>query len=305
MPSRSWVFAIAIGLAITAGAITLIGVDIHSYQVEHAEQRKNAASYHAESKDQYAKLCVKEATGIVATFKCLVDSINSNKAAKRADYDLKAQQDMAEWAYILMWMSAGGLIVSMTGLMAIIYSLYQTKQAIIAAQDTVQVTREIGIAQTTAILDIVRIDVQGGYDENSSLISDLGILNIGNSGARRVAISVHLKIADKSGAALFSSELTRTEDRPINISAKGNSISRFVPVIPPSDGDISNIRDNAATAYLDVVICFVDVFENRVTAKAQFDARFELEEELKAFHFHMQGEPLIVVSREPARNKAA
>ena len=86
------------------------------------------------------------AEGIV----CLAEGIKSNRRAKRSEYDLKAQQDMAEWAYGMLLISAFGLIVITVGVLVVLQSLRLARQTVDRAGDANALSSEAMIADQRA-----------------------------------------------------------------------------------------------------------------------------------------------------------
>jgi hypothetical protein len=121
---------------------------ISDYQNQHAQQRQYASKYEAETSEHYADSCLKEPVSVTTIIKCVINSIDANREAQRSQYDLQAQQEMAEWAYSLFLLTGAGLVISLFGLTALFVSLYQTRTVI-------KDNREIGEAQTRAYLNVV------------------------------------------------------------------------------------------------------------------------------------------------------
>jgi hypothetical protein len=112
------------------------------YEREHAKQRENATEYSAEDAEQYLRLCVeREGTETFNILLCSVKSVESNRQAQTAYYDIEAQQDMARWAYGMFLASIFGLIVSACGLGTLFYTLRLNRTATKAAVDAVEINR--------------------------------------------------------------------------------------------------------------------------------------------------------------------
>lgn len=118
---------------------------LEKYRARHAEEHQKISQYKAETNEQYSDNCLKEPVSIVTAFKCLINSVDANREAQRSNYDLRAQQEMARWAYVIALLTIGSLVISSGGLIALLISLNQTRTAI-------GNTREIGEAQTRAYL---------------------------------------------------------------------------------------------------------------------------------------------------------
>jgi hypothetical protein len=155
MSRRFWVIG-----ALAVIAVLIFGwtglTNYWSYQAEHAYERARATNYPHGTAEDVVRKCLAEtepsfSKGII----CLAQAIESAREAQRAQYDLKAQQDMAEWAYGLLWVSIPGLLISAAGLWGLLWSLQQTRTAI-------KDNRKIGEAQTVAYPSIDSLSFELG-----------------------------------------------------------------------------------------------------------------------------------------------
>jgi hypothetical protein len=123
MLGRHWlryVVVVAIALAAFWGVLWG-GILLRSYQIEHANERVDAAHYKHDSANGVVVECLdkREPTfseGII----CLAEAIEANREAKRSQYDLKAQQEMAEWAFGMLLVSFGGLLLTGFGVIYVV-----------------------------------------------------------------------------------------------------------------------------------------------------------------------------------------
>jgi hypothetical protein len=145
---KSWRLGICLLFAMLLAGLILwcIWGEVQVYQLKHAHQRVEIAKYSSEDAEQYWQICSNKAgSTFFGIFQCTVSEVDSNRQAQRAKYDLKAQQDMAEWAFATMLLTGFGAVISIFGLAGLFISLSQTRTAI-------RDTREIGEKQTVAYL---------------------------------------------------------------------------------------------------------------------------------------------------------
>lgn len=141
MSKRYWFTATALGLVVIIG-LTLWGwEEFRLYQSEHTDQRQDAAQYETKASTENIHRCIEIGSFAI----CYGKTVQPETGEKYTKYDLRAQQDMAEWTYALLLFTVAGTIVGITGLAALFWSLWQTRTVI-------NDTREIGEKQVRAYL---------------------------------------------------------------------------------------------------------------------------------------------------------
>lgn len=205
MSFRAWVFAVAIGLA--AIFFVVFGAkfswdSFSRYQQDHARQRAEAAAYEANAASQSPEACraIMSDDGFVGWLTCVVESVTSDGSAKQSEYDLKAQQDMAAWAYgmlvVTMWLT----FITLLGVVFVWRTWIEAKKT------TEQAKREADIAeQSFWTLEKPYIAVK--ITETHMLHNNQGkqrgicytVLNAGRSPAILTAIRHHLGKTVKKG----------------------------------------------------------------------------------------------------------
>lgn len=109
---------------------------------------------------------------------CLAEAINAYEGDYSAEQDLRAQQDMAQWAMLTFIVGAGGLLLSGGGLWLLWRSLRQTQEAI-------SIDREVGHAQVRAYLTATPNEIIFRPD-GAVGIAKLEIKNTGQSPAYNI-----------------------------------------------------------------------------------------------------------------------
>ncbi|MHA7899506.1 MAG: hypothetical protein ACX94B_06535 [Henriciella sp.] len=127
-------------------ALSVYGwMNFKSYQREHAYEREKASEYYASGVGENEQRIEPPVAGDVKTQRPTA----SNYAAY---YDLKAQQDMAEWAYSLLWVGIIGLLTSIVGVAFVYQNLREMR-------NQTRATREIGENQSKAYAWVAGVSV--------------------------------------------------------------------------------------------------------------------------------------------------
>lgn len=100
-----------------------------SYQKRHANERVSASEYEAATTQKSPDTClpIMAESGMVAWFTCLADAVSADGNAKKADYDLNAQQDMAEWALGMFIVTVWLTVITLVGVYFVWHTLKATR----------------------------------------------------------------------------------------------------------------------------------------------------------------------------------
>lgn len=192
MSFRSRLYITALGIALfVIAALAWASWDIFStYKQGHADERNNATQYEASASKQGPETCrpIMDERGVFDWLACLAESVGVDGSVKQAEYDLKAQQDMAVWALgmliVTIWLS----VITLVGVLFVGWTLRETRRAVKAADDAVKVTREIGIAQISPYLSIVH--ASAFIDERNGICFTVQVKNSGQTPAKNVHVIV-------------------------------------------------------------------------------------------------------------------
>jgi hypothetical protein len=147
MLSRYRLQYLAVGIVVTAVALGLViagllgWASLKGYQIDHANERVSATQHQENSAEDAAQKCLGEVDvpSFAQGVKCLAEAINGNREAEYSKYDLKAQQEMAEWAYAMALLTGAGLPIALIGLgvtvagvFLVLQSLRHSRQALFA-----------------------------------------------------------------------------------------------------------------------------------------------------------------------------
>lgn len=123
MFNRYW----GIGAAVLIGVATLFILLFVPYRLDHQSERRDASQAEKNiSEEDVERWC----GGLLATERltCAAQQGEAEAAKKRSQYDLKAQQEMAEWALLVVVASVISLFVSIGGLGALVWTFREQRK---------------------------------------------------------------------------------------------------------------------------------------------------------------------------------
>lgn len=172
---------IALGavVGIVAVGFALVSQSWENRHKIYAHYQVNAQRERAEASNRIENECIPLSRQ--AFIKCFSDNIDTYYAQQYSNKDLQAQQDMALWAFWMFSVGAFSVALSVVGVVLIWKTLLATQTAAKYASDAVDVTREIGIAQTRAYISRPQVEVEP-LNANSFIIR-ITVKNSGNSPA--------------------------------------------------------------------------------------------------------------------------
>lgn len=133
------------------GGVTLLvlGVLLWTLAVKHeryAQGAKQQAAYAQGYADKEAEHCA----GFLGAIRCLIHDPESSRETERAEEDVAAQKEMAEWALWIAFISGAQAVLSLGAIYLVWRTLETNRDAVDAAQDAVIATRETGEAYNQA-----------------------------------------------------------------------------------------------------------------------------------------------------------
>lgn len=142
--------AALIGLVVAGAALFLFGVvTLWLYQSQHTQEGQTAAQYSAhDTRGEVSATCMQEPRS--RTYRCTADIPVADQHDPYAEHDLRAQQDMARWAYAVALISFGTLLMTGAGVWLLWLTLEATRETVTAANKA-NVTAETTLAETTRI----------------------------------------------------------------------------------------------------------------------------------------------------------
>lgn len=268
MSNFNWIFALAIGLA----ASSLQAQDISNDSQDRAAEQQDT------TQQQPLGIPVRIIEDQEST---LARQSREAMAAQREQEDLVAQQRMAEATEAMNeatqsvknanWLSTGFVGI---GTFLLLWTLRLTRCANRAARGAVEVTREMGMAQTRAYLSIegakIVRDAAGNFARTASreheFFAKILIRNSGQSPARKVKVS---RGSFNVGSALIDNYSPDLKNAQIveNFSVgAGSAVSYDVRTVL-SDDDIQALQRREMFVLLAGTIEYSDVFKVVHTTK--------------------------------------
>ena len=177
MLKRYWGRVTATGIVIAALGLLSYVVwafgFFSTYKAVHQQERYEASrqEYEAPTKDM-DRGCWR--VPMLPDADCPNNNVSAEHPNKREYADLKAQQDMSEWALVVVLISIPGFFVSIAGLWALYWTFRQT--------------REIAKAQERASLIIYAVKIGDPRPLFDDLRLEFGIRNVGETHANSVWI---------------------------------------------------------------------------------------------------------------------
>ena len=259
-------------IATVVGAVLVFSyaaiVHFSRYQNEHIEERQNASEHYRSEANEPINLCLRsfgeERFG--ERLRCLSEAIDSAADSAAAKYDLKAQQDMAEWAFAVVLISIAALIATIIGV-GFVWA-------------TLRETRRIGQSQVRAYLNI-SIQNTSSFDEGIAAEVHIRIGNTGQSPARNVTRALEIKVVNEpiqidAGVLGLAPEDGKFSAVPASGSIYVSNVSAKI-----TKEQIAAIRDRRAAICIFAIVKYETVFESFHTERSAFVARADDETLLK------------------------
>lgn len=136
------------GGAVIALLISWLVVWELSAQISESRTHQESANYTKQAQQEIDRTCV----GIDATQvpQCVSQILQTTRDAERADHDLQAQRDMANWARLMFLLSAGGLPLTVVGIYFVRENLLEMQRQRAVSQNAVDVALK-SMARNTEI----------------------------------------------------------------------------------------------------------------------------------------------------------
>lgn len=236
------------------------------YRYEHTEERERAA--HEDKQRALSSCLILEEPTLVAT--CLANTEDAQYYYSAETAGLKAQQDMAEYALLMLVFTVVGVFYLARTLYTTNQTLDEARVATKAAQDTVNVTEKMGRAQVRAYLDVKEIRVY--FDPSGDRLdpfplevrASIKLQNSGNSPARDVEYVIEPEIRNLTQQFMINTDREPVGGKTPVVAVPAQTISDELGPLKIPDFSIS--RDQAHAGFILCFYCkviFRDVFKIR------------------------------------------
>lgn len=251
------------GLALTALFLFFSLAWLLSYQREHSQQRQAAATEQAEAiNEKRQSTCLDVAKS--HSFPCTVQASAAEPSDKYTAYDLQAQQDMAEWAAAMVFLSGIGVLVTGAATIYVALTLQETRRMARQAEITNHLAREMGEAQVRAYVYVTDLTVKL---KDSIPWVTYRVMNSGNSPATLVTCTLRSSYSDTQG---FAEPMTAKMRYVAGAIPSGESYSPTENALPEL-GDIRERTQGIITSVsIEVDVTYRDVFKKDRRSQRHF-----------------------------------
>lgn len=136
------------------GAVTLA-----LYQQQHTKEGEAAATYQAQSaRGEIQAMCVQQPRS--RSYTCTANVPVADEHDSYAEYDLRAQQDMARWAYAMAIIAFGSLLLTATGVVLLWWTLEATREAVTETAKATKAADDANAASREAVAEAKRANEQ-------------------------------------------------------------------------------------------------------------------------------------------------
>lgn len=240
------------------------------YRDRHSTEQKEASTQTIEQPTSYR--CA--VTIMNSGFACrAVRKPGTSERDKAEQYDLRAQQEMAEWAFAMMLIAAASVWIGVAGVAVVGWTLHETRQMTLA-------TREIGESQSKAYVNVSKAETNLVKVTTKINITQIlaYLTNTGSTPAIDIVIGGEVIIYDKSFTPLGTDrEICRAEIYPHGIvDLPPNSDPQRVAFSLPNNV-AKTLKESGFNALASVYLRFEgnirywDVFENRYLTEFIFE----------------------------------
>ncbi|MEQ9331070.1 hypothetical protein [Thalassobaculum sp.] len=164
---------------------------------------RTASEHEAARKDEFEKRCGKITT-VVELRRCFENHIEAGWETQRAQEDLYAQKQMADWAFLMLVVTA---TVGIPGLGISLYGILLVYENLKAARAGIDAMRALSAAENRGWIRITRAGLKEqptfhGRDTNISV--EIKIKNVGHSPVQMIEFRPFALSANESGASTRS-----------------------------------------------------------------------------------------------------
>ncbi len=235
--------ALCAAIFVQCGLLAALYLQGTSAGRHQAEAQGYSAEYPADT-DARVEECFEQSL-VSGAKDCVEDAVGASREAQRSEKNLSAQQDMAQWAWWLLIVSILQVPIGLGGLLALLASLAQGREALERARQANEVTRSAMVADTRAW---ITVDVQATGPLNltrdiASMTVEVVVKNIGNSVALHVRTHAYVCTYDPANhgddgilqrtnwgtfGSQFSSHIFPDRDLTRPTQAMGIALNRYV-----------------------------------------------------------------------------
>lgn len=252
-------FAVVVCLLI----VGLIGWYEGFQKGQESHQGYSAQSYQDQADRQIAETC-SSFTG-TAMGECVAEAIRSAREQQRAEEDLDAQQQMAEWA---KWMLIATVVMAAVTLFGVVF-VWQT---LVATQDMARDARKIGEAQSRAYVDVASLTLILSKGDPQRHEIHVVVRNTGLTPCLKYGLRAKLAFFENSGSAPFNVQATGMH---VYASIAPQSIDEvcYFPFIDPSIGAVMGNVEEGYSFVVDGTVTYRTLYGEKYETDFSFLAK--------------------------------
>lgn len=218
--------------------LVLFGALVYETGVSHTERKLRAehnTEHYADNVENNVQSGCLILSKPIEIAECAAKETKAAEDARRSEYDLSAQQDMGDWAFWLLWVSVTSVAMTAVGVVFVWRTLLYTRDALVearsatvAANRTIDVTREIGQSQTRAYITFsgVGYSIPEGVDPQN--IRKLAFEAKWDITGQTPALNVHYHIVGIPGHRGATPDFLREVPLPHSFRSYGSEKSRKI-----------------------------------------------------------------------------
>jgi hypothetical protein len=275
VPYRAVARSGLIAVAFLIGSVWLIAA-AHSQPKQGADTHADTQQPKTEVKQEPQPVIPTVIQDDIARIARALEAANAHPNAateeQQARDNLKAQQDIALWAEIMLFIAGGEILVTLIGVGLVGLTLSATRRAANAAEQSVSETRRIGEAQTRAYVTIKQASITFMMDVQNPLVTFIAT-NSGQSPARNYIWNVAVQYPEPSINKCFVLIDERwLQGTGMDIPAGSDSPPENVMISAPAKIAIERPHPGTTVTVVRVKIDFryTDVFDRHWNGAAYF-----------------------------------
>lgn len=194
-------FGIALFLFLMALALGSVNL-VLKYQASQSNDRDNAREYYQANAHQgpYSCRAVMVESGVLDWLSCLVEAVSAESGEQQAYYDLKAQQDMAAWAFGMLIVTIWLAVITLIGVGFVWKTLVVTQNAGAEAIAAVHGVERAWLTVKSAEIKFYgNIGTEDGGPDGPSYTITINWTNTGRSPAKNVNAILMPRASDAPG----------------------------------------------------------------------------------------------------------
>lgn len=190
--------------------------------------------------------------------------MQATREDQRAEYDLAAQQEMADWTLLMLILSGIAVLISGVGLLALLRTIEQGKMGLERAQEANRIASDIGRQQLRAYL-VARAFGVKNFKVGQRPVFSYKVMNVGQTPAHEVRVLAQFVEAGREGVCAKKVRFNRPIPEISNsvVGAGQDSDLEFHFAEPLTKEDAEKVAKREIQIGFFGVISYRDIFKRR------------------------------------------